>query len=350
MDIYGQIESIQYKPILAQYSYNEYELSDLGEALDNTTFLLNHSGNKFAFSRWVSPKRTRSYPFERVYNTMGFPGKRVTVIPIIKDEGVDGERDYLQWDTISLMSLMDVYIILAYYDKAEKNMKYSNKITNQRLDVDYIRNRFNLLLSFHSNAFHWNMAKIDNVESLMNTAIEKYRNISGITGVTMSSEDTALARIRKLGRDRDSFMKLSRELAYTAQQRESITVQPKEFVTEGEKAAITISNYQGGYYYLTADEARIDKNNLYLVEAKHTASRTLPSLSVIKEGLFKMVLFTNLSTAIVDNHDYDVVPILKLTSSKSGNLSDSEQSILEMLHEEANTNGFAVEYTSGGQI
>ena len=68
--------------------------------------------NEFAVSWWVSPKRTRSYPYARVYDTLGFSGKKATIIPIIKDEGKDGDRDFLQWDTISLMSLLGVYVIV----------------------------------------------------------------------------------------------------------------------------------------------------------------------------------------------------------------------------------------------
>ncbi len=75
---------------------------------------VNTDKGKFAISKWVSPKRTRSYPYERVYNTLGF-SKKITIIPIIKDEGAKGDRDFIQWDTISLMSLLDVYVILAYY-------------------------------------------------------------------------------------------------------------------------------------------------------------------------------------------------------------------------------------------
>lgn len=78
-------------------------------------FLKLMKKNKIAISRWVSPKRTRSYPYARVYDTLNFVGKRITIIPVIKDEGKDGDRDFLQWDTISLMSLLGIYVSIAYY-------------------------------------------------------------------------------------------------------------------------------------------------------------------------------------------------------------------------------------------
>ncbi|MBC8141394.1 MAG: hypothetical protein H7Y38_08125, partial [Armatimonadetes bacterium] len=70
-----------------------------------------------AYSRWVSPKRTRSYPFERLYNTFNAP-LRLTVIPVIKDEGADGDLDRVQYSTISWMNLLNVYVVLAYYRSA----------------------------------------------------------------------------------------------------------------------------------------------------------------------------------------------------------------------------------------
>ncbi len=73
-----------------------------------------------AYSKWVSPKRTRTYPFERIYNTYNSP-KIITVIPIIKDEGADGDLDKIGWITFSWMNLLNIYIVLAYYESAEKN-------------------------------------------------------------------------------------------------------------------------------------------------------------------------------------------------------------------------------------
>jgi len=34
---------------------------------------------EFGVSKWVSPKRTRSYPYERVYNTLSLGTKKVTI-------------------------------------------------------------------------------------------------------------------------------------------------------------------------------------------------------------------------------------------------------------------------------
>ncbi|NEQ21088.1 MAG: hypothetical protein F6K28_18050, partial [Microcoleus sp. SIO2G3] len=63
------------------------------------TCIVQDGMNETAISKWVSPKRTRSYPYSRVYDTIS-RNKRATIIPVVKDEGLNGDRDFLQWDTI----------------------------------------------------------------------------------------------------------------------------------------------------------------------------------------------------------------------------------------------------------
>lgn len=130
-------------------------------------FCLKWRWKILAIGWWVSPKRTRSYPYARVYDTLAFPSQKVTIIPIFKDEGKDGDRDFLRWDTVSLMSLLDVYVIIAYYKSASKNPDYKNKITNQRFDIDYLKAQLSELLSYQSDALHWNLSQIDQVGELL---------------------------------------------------------------------------------------------------------------------------------------------------------------------------------------
>jgi len=106
MEIEGKITGVSYQPQLAEtlkkVDFQGFDINEIPAVCE-----INDEGKHFALSKWVSPKRTRSYPFERVYNTLGF-SKKITVIPVIKDEGAKGDRDFVQWDTISFMSLLDV--------------------------------------------------------------------------------------------------------------------------------------------------------------------------------------------------------------------------------------------------
>lgn len=345
MDICAEIKGIKYKPLCVK-PLTCYNIDRLDKALsERANFILKiNNKNEIAISWWVSPKRTRSYPYARVYETLGFVGKKVTIIPIIKDEGKDGDRDFIQWDTISLMSLLGVYVIIGYYVKANKNPNYRNKITNQKFDTEYIKNEIQRLLSYQSDALHWNLEQIDKIFEIANRAFSFYEKISKELGVEMHSMESAKRRIEGLYKGKETFMQFSRELAHKAQRRESITTQPKEYLT-GTKATITIKNYLGGYYYFTCDEVEIHGDEIYLIEAKHTKSSTLPSEGDIKDGLIKMILFTNLENISFNGCEFRPIPVLKLTTTNEfieNLLSKSEREFLNLLKKEAETNGFRI--------
>ena len=149
-------------------------------------------------------------------------------------------------------------------------------------------------------------------------------------------------------------MLTSRQKAKEAQSREIKTIQPKESLATLTKATITIENYLGGKYYLTTDEIKIENNRIYLIEAKHSKNFLLPSIGDIKDGLIKMILYTNLKNVLVNTIEYKAIPMLKLTSQKlTNNISESnfktnsflnkrQKEILQKLFDEANENNFKV--------
>ena len=345
MDVSAKITGIKYLPLLCR-KLNYYGIDHFKKALSkDVTFILGIDGQKqVAVSWWVSSKRTRSYPYARVYDSLGFTGKKVAIIPIFKDEGKEGDRDFLQWDTISLMSLLDIYVIIAYYKDASCSSRYSKKITKQTFDVDHIKEQIKKLLSYKSSALHWNVSQADKVGEIGKKALEAYDKISNKLGVEMTSRKSAEKRIQKLKEGKTIFMKLSRGLAELAQKRESITTQPKEKLN-GIKGIITITNYLGGNYYFTSDEVELHEDKIYLIDAKHTKDENLPSLLDIKDGLLKMVLFTNLVDVKIKDKEYKPVAILKLTSGDGfsvDNLNEKQRELLELLKKEAMKNNFRI--------
>jgi len=345
MDLSAKIKGIKYKPLLCR-QLEVFDFRNLEKVLAScSSFILKISKeNQVAISWWVSAKRTRSYPYARVYDTLGFSGKKITIIPVVKDEGKEGDRDFLQWDTVSLMSLLGIYVIVAYYNNAERSTRYKHKITNQRFDIDYIQEQIKKILSYQSDALHWNLEHIDKVGQIGQKALESYAKISKKLRVEMHSRQSAEKRIAELLKGKNEFMKLSRMLAEKAQKRERLTIQPKENLS-GTKAIITIRNYLGGYYYFTSDEARIKGNDVFLIEGKHSKNNSLPSLEDIKDGLLKMILFTNLEDVKIDSKNYNPVAVLKLTVENrfsESNLSVSQKEILSRLCKEAKINGFEI--------
>lgn len=249
----------------------------------------------------------------------------------------------MQWDTISLMSLLGVYVIIGYYTDAERSTRYRHKITNQRFDTKYIKQKITEILSYQSDALHWNLAQIDKIGVYGQKALESYEKISKQTKVAMHSRTTAERRIKQLQEGKEEFMNLSRQLAEAAQRRESITIQPKEHLT-GVKGAVTIQNYLGGFYYFTSDEIEVKGNDVYLIEGKHSKG-TLPSIGDIKDGLIKMILFTNLEDIKIGDKNYNAKPVLKLTIEDHfdvENLNSTQKGELFLLRREAKTNGFDV--------
>lgn len=349
LSISGKITGIKYTPLLTK-PLKKYSAEDFSQALAKESVFILDLGkdNELAISSWVSAKRTRSYPYERVYNTLSFAGKKVAIIPIFKDEGKNGDRDFLQWDTVSLMSLLGVYVIISYYNSAEKSSKYGNKkgdkITNQRFDATQIKSEIKKLLAYQSDALHWNLEQIDNAGKIGEKALESYEDISKKTGVKMHLKSGAKKKILRLLGDKKEFMEHSRFLAKQAQRREGGITQPHENV-DGSKCILTITNYLKGIYFFTCDECKINRKTISLTEAKHTTKLGLPSLSDIKDGLLKMILFTNLKEVLVDGKEYLVKPILKLTTEKGFNLKRFKMmnpKYVQELINEANKNKFVI--------
>jgi len=345
LDITARITGIKYSPFMCR-RLNAFNISDLDRALSSeATFILNiDNGNKIAVSWWVSAKRTRSYPYTRVYDSLSFSGKKATVIPIFKDEGLDGDRDFLQWDTVSLMSLLGVYVIISFYKDAVRNRRYRNKITDQRYNTSHIKDEIKKLLSYQSDALHWNLSQLDRAGEIAEKALEAYSQISRNLGVEIHSIASARERTRELLQGKDAFLRMSRDLARKAQARETVTEQPKERL-EGEKATITITNYLGGKYFFTSDEVELQGSDILLIEGKHTEGKILPSLNDIKDGLLKMMLLTNLQDVKVSDVTFNPKPILKLTTGIPFRVeygSYKQRKLLEDLKKESLANGFKV--------
>ena len=313
IQLYGYIPEINYVPTLSKdlEIFDESVLST-DKLAQKASIILRFKGNEFGLSQWVSPKRTRSYPYSRVYDTL-VKKNRVTIIPFVKDEGFDGDRDFIQWDTVSLMSLLNVFVIVAYYKSAEKNNNYKNKITNQVYNYDYIKSQMEELVNYQSSALHWNLRQMDNMLFIAEKSKEAYNTISKGLRVRMHSDKGIENRIQVVRNSVSKFRELSRDLAEQAQNRETQTIQPKESVIE-EKAEITLKNYLGGFYFFTVDEFKMINDIIFLIEKKHSGLKSIPSANDVKDSFIKMALFTNISDLSYLSKKFSYKPVVGLTS------------------------------------
>ncbi len=360
MNIFGAIKGIKYRAIFTE-KLEKVEIKDFDVNKMPPTCLLHTDNGLFAISKWVSPKRTRSYPFERIYNSLNTT-KKITVIPVVKDEGTKGDRDFIQWDTVSLMSLLDIFVIFAYYDDAVVNPRNAKKITGQKFNNDYVISKIQEIEQYHSSALHWNLNELNtNLHYIIDEIKSAYSKIESITNVPLHNIKGLDNFKKRIGEDVSLFMEFSREKARKAQEREFVTEQPKESLQTFSKAKITIKNYLGGQYFLTVDEVQLFNNKLYLIEGKHSKRTILPSKGDIKDGLLKMILYSNLINVTANGEKVASLPVLSLTSSKlkgsfystdSGSkkkhffkenqFTASQVEIIETVSKEAIVNGFVV--------
>ncbi|MCA2002184.1 MAG: hypothetical protein LDL51_10005 [Chloroflexi bacterium] len=328
LHFHGTIKNVRYQAFLTEelprYDFAGFNINEAG-----TFGKIVSAYGEIAFSKWVSPKRTRSYPFERIYNTLN-AAARLTVIPVLKDEGLDGDLDRIQYSTISWMNLMNVYIVLAYYDQAGKNIRPlqvgKHKITAQEFNAEIVNRQIaEIIESQRQSALHWNLALIENrFVSVYRAALDSYEKISQKTGVKMHDRERQEDYLAVIMRDFHQFRDISLRGSRGASIRETQTEHYFEYLSDGGKASFDIENYLGGTYYLTADEVIWDdQENLYIIqESKNASNGFLPSLSDIKDGLFKLILYSNLHVLELDSVPVNFRSRLKLTGKKvKGTLS-----------------------------
>ena len=357
MDITGTIKGIKYKKTLKR-NLDKFDLECFDINSSPTSSLVFDRENLFAVSKWVSPKRTRSYPYKRIYDTIHI-SKKITVIPVVKDEGKSGDRDFLQWDTVSMMSLLDIYVVFAYYSDAKK---LKNKIVEQSFDNDFVISKIREIEGYYSSGLHWNLKELFGLRFIVDKIKHSYLRIEKKTKVKLH-DFKGIDNFRdKVGENVEEFMKFSREKARNAQIREYKTIQPKESLGTLSKAKITISNYLGGKYFFTVDEIFLGADVVKLIESKHSRNSVLPGESDIKDGLIKMVLYSNLDSVEINGISVKSEAVLKLTSKiflgtissksakedidscfKANHLSEKNKEFIKKIFKEAEENKFIVQ-------
>ncbi len=322
LHFYGKVKNVQYKAFLTeelpQYDIDGFDINKVG-GFGKIMF----KGGEIAFSKWVSPKRTRTYPFERIYNTLNAK-MRLTVIPVLKDEGLDGDLDRIQYSTISWMNLLNIYIVLAYYDKASKNVRplqfEKNKISHQEFNNDIVNKQILEIVNGQlQSALHWNLALIEgHFVEIYKQALDSYENISKIIGIRVHKRETQEQYLATIMLDFHKFRDISLRGSKGASIRETLTTHALEYLFDGMKASFEIENYLGGIYYLTADEViKDEKKNMYIIqESKNSSKGFLPGLPDIKDGLFKLIIYSNLDTLELDSTLVNFKSRLKLTGKK----------------------------------
>lgn len=118
--------------------------------------------------------------------------------------------------------------------------------------------------------------------------------------------------------DMERFRDLTLRRSHRSAQHETVTQHQRESLSgSGAKALFHLTNYLGGVYHLTADEVfTVNGNVLIIRECKHTSRDYSPAMSDIKDGLFKLLLFSHLESVRVEGKPVSTVVELRLTSKR----------------------------------
>ena len=312
----GFIKGVTYKTCLGE-KLNEINIDSFDVNQASSYGLIKSSITEIAYSKWVSPKRTRSYPFARIYTTYN-SSKIITIIPVIKDEGKDGDRDVIQYSTISWMNLLNIYIVLAYYETAQKSSKKGqltkDKLSNQKFNDEFVKAQINEILAYRQSALHWNKNLFEErFSSIFEKALNSYDSIASQTGVVIHSRISMDNYLQKIIFEFEEFKNISLKGSQSASKREAMTSHKMEYLEDGLKATFSIENYLGGVYHLTADEIFVYNNDYIIQESKNSSKESLPKLPDIQDGLFKLILFSNLDSLRLNGEPVDFLTKLKLT-------------------------------------
>jgi hypothetical protein len=219
------------------------------------------------------------------------------------------------------MNLLNIYIVLAFYESAEKNrskaQRRKQKLTRQKFDSAFVNKQITEIMEYKQSALHWNKNLFESrFTRIFDTALKAYARISKKTGVRVNPQDKLRAYLAEIKRDFSSFMSLSHAGSQRSSASESQTRHRLEHLSEGDKAMFHIENYLGGVYYLTADEAFREDSVFVIQESKNSTKGVLPSLADIRDGLFKLILFANIHRLTLDGKEVEFKARLKLTGSK----------------------------------
>ncbi len=303
---------------LPKFSLNELKSVETIEK----SFLVDVDGRQIAISYWIGSKRSRTYPFPRLYDILQEKNiKKIALIPIVKDEGPPdengkhkGERDYLAWSTFTMCSFLNVYLIPTFHVKATQSTRYANKVTNHDVDRTYVIEKIKEISKTTKSPKEWNGEQRQNLGSIVGAALDGYERIRAETGIPIDIPTIAKKlETRKNGED---FKNDSQQASLQARCTEVKTAeQQRERLFELLKCPIDLIHDTKEVIFWAPD-GYIQKNDcVYLVESKN--SRNMPSMSQIKDALLKIILYCGIKEAKTQNKKtIHTHPVLLLSSEQ----------------------------------
>ena len=275
---------------------------------ENSTSFKSKIGDEVvAISVWTTPKRTKTYPFPRVYSTLGHHGKKITIIPVQASYGKHGDDNKLQPGTISWMSGLGVYVIVGVYTKAKMRPKgkaaanaSKGKASTQgepvftsfEFENDGLLEQVREIVSERPKVEDWNQKQLIRIPSLLKASIENNRRLGKELGVVVRSFKPLEKKLGVWNTDMPKFLLDCDRESEKAQHREFTSDQKLENVP-GKKGKFNVDMGNSKTIFLTADSVSVDKKKktIEILEGKHTTKGKFPDENDVLDALFKLMIF-----------------------------------------------------------
>ena len=261
-----------------------------------------------AISVWTTPKRTKTYPFARVYDTLSYDGIKITIIPAMVDYGKHGERGKIQPNTVDWMTSIGVYLILGLYVHAEKGKKgklaanAGSKTQSsegkpkfaqgQKFDANYLQSQIETILKTKPDIKKWNEKQLEMIPKFLERGIDIYKKLGAKLDVPLGNFSRMENDVKRWTNDSKQFQKDCEKGSKSAQNSESVSDHMLEDVP-GNKGKINIDFGESRKLYLTSDSMVLDKEMVTLLEGKNTSSGKYPGMGDVKDALIKLMIFKN---------------------------------------------------------
>ncbi len=312
---------------------------------NKTSFKSKISNDKIvAISVWTTPKRTKTYPFPRVYSTLGHDGKKITIIPVQASYGKYGDDNKLQPGTISWMSGLGVYVIIGVFTKAKMRPKgktaanaKAGKISTQgkcvftefRFNDEELEEQISKIVSKCPKVEDWNQEQLLKIPSLLELAIAHNRRLGQELQVDVRNFKSLEKKLKGWKTNIPAYLSDCDKESKGAQHREFSSNQKLENVP-GSKGKINVDMGNSKMIFLTGDSVSIDKNKkiIEILEGKHSSKGKFPSEDDVLDALFKLMIFKK-SEIKIDGVKYTK----KLVCYLSGKIPATDKEIKEKYKE-----------------
>lgn len=294
------------------------------------------NGEKIAISVWTTPKRTKTPPWPRVYSTLPYPRKKISIIPVQASYGLYGDKNIIQPATISWITSFGVYVIIGVYTNADKkpkgkqsaNANPSKKSTKGKMvftdfqyDLIEIENQITNIITGNIEIHDWNQMQIKKIPELLYEATEHNKRLGKELDVIVQNFRNIERDLVSWKQDYSKFLSDHDEKSISAQNREFKSSQKLEKVP-GKKGKVDIDVPDFPKLHLTADSMEVDVNQkiITLLEGKNTKDK-LPSKDMVVEQLVKLMIFKKCDFQI-NNKSFQKRLVCYLTGK--GKSSDSD--------------------------